>query len=104
MKKKNNTNIESPEGIIGAICCSCAACSFTLVLQNDRAVANIDTAGRPVASSPGAEWHHVLIRAPVTGVGHSEQILVSLKGFFGRLDSVKDQVIVDDFLMANRQR
>lgn len=53
--------------------------------------------------SPGAEWHRVLIRAPVTSVGHSEQVFVSLEGFFGRLDPVEDQVIIDDFLTVRRQ-
>lgn len=59
--------------------------------------------GSILSVSPGAEWHHVLMRAPVTGVGHFEQILVSLEGFFGRLDPVEDQVIVDDFLTMRRQ-
>lgn len=53
--------------------------------------------------SPGAEWHSVLIRAPVTGIGHFEQIFVSLEGFFGRLDPIEDQVIIDDFLTARGQ-
>lgn len=67
----------------------------------------MDRVGRAAASgsaSPGAERHRALIRAPVTSVGHFEQILVPLKGFFGRLDPVEDQVVVDDFLSAREER
>lgn len=47
---------------------------------------------------PGAERYGILIRAPVAGVRHFEQVPVLLKDFFGSLNPIKDEIIVYNFL------
>lgn len=47
---------------------------------------------------PGAERDGILIRTPVAGIGHFEQVPVLLKDFFGCLNPIKNEVIVYNFL------